>query len=171
MDQALKRHTTSYTIEIQDNLDPMDHFTKTKEVVELHLNDFLKTMKGFKFIITLEVTFEKNTFDSKTGKREFIHKTAYFNSRAKTITNANEIESELYTSQQEILGIIEVWISKGSGWTIDIVDNNYINVVNYKPLNGSSYTELPTELKNSAKGLINIKTKMTNASDRATLDT
>ena len=57
------------------------------------------------------------------------------------------------------MGIIEVWISEGSGWTIDRVDNNYTNVVNYKPLNGSSYIELPTELKNSAKGLINIKNK------------
>ena len=159
LDQALKGHTASYTIEIKDNLDPMNHLTKTKEVVESHLKDLFKTMKGFKFIITLEVTFEKNTFDSKTGKREFIHKTAYFNSKVKTITNANEIESELYTSQQEILSILEVWISEGSGWTIDTVDNNYINVVNYKPLNGSSYIELPTELKNSAKGLTNIKNK------------
>ena len=116
-------------------------------------------MKGFKFIMTLEVTFEKNTFDSKTGKREFIHKRTYFNSKAKTITNANKTKSELYTSQQEILGIIEVWMSEGSGWIIDRVDNNYINVVNYKPLNGSSYIDLPTKLKNSAKGLINIKNK------------
>ena len=84
-------------IEIQDNLDPMNHFTKTKEVVKSHVKDLLKTMKGFKFIITMEVTFGKNTFDSKTGKREFIHKTAYFNSKAKTITNTNEIESELHT--------------------------------------------------------------------------
>ena len=52
----------------------------------------------------------------------------------------------------EILGIIEVWMSEGSGWIIDSVDNNYINVVNYKPLKGSSYIELPEELKNSAKG-------------------
>ena len=66
LDQALKGHTaSSYTIEIQDNLDPVNHFTKTKEVVESHLKDLLKTMKGFKFIITLEVTFEKNTFEKK----------------------------------------------------------------------------------------------------------
>ena len=58
-----------------------------------------------------------------------------------------------------MLGIIEVWISEGSGWTIDKVDNNYVNVVNYKPLIGSSYIELPTEFKNSAEGLINIKNK------------
>ena len=57
------------------------------------------------------------------------------------------------------MGTIEVWISEGSGWTMDRVDNNYINFVKYKPLNGSSYIELPTELKNSAKGLINIKNK------------
>ena len=88
MDQG---HAVSYTIEIQDTLDPLNHFMKTKEVVESHLKDLSKTMKGFKFIITLEVTFEKNTFDSKTGKRESFHKPAYFNSKAKTITNANEI--------------------------------------------------------------------------------
>ena len=29
----------------------------------------------------------------------------------------------------------------------------------YKPLNGSSYIELPTELRNPKKGLINIKNK------------
>ena len=127
LDQALKGHAVSYMTEIQDSLDPLNHFTKTKEVVESHLKDLLKTMKGFKFIITLEVNFKKNTFDSKTGKRETIHKTAYFNINAKTFTNANKIESELYALQQEILGIIEVWISEGSGWTIDRVDNNYIN--------------------------------------------
>ena len=34
-----------------------------------------------------------------------------------------------------------------------------INVTTYKPLNRSSYIELPTELQNLAKGLINIKNK------------
>ena len=70
LDQALKGHTASYTIEIQDSLGPLNHFTKIKEVVESHLKALLKTMKGFKFIVTLEVTLENNTFDSKTGKRQ-----------------------------------------------------------------------------------------------------
>ena len=43
-------------------------------------------MKGFKFIETLEVTFQKDTIDSKTGKRVSIYKTAFFNGKAKTIT-------------------------------------------------------------------------------------
>ena len=45
----------------------------------------------------------------------------------------------------------------GSGWVIDRIDSHYINVTLYKPLNGSSYIELPMELRNSKKGLINMK--------------
>ena len=114
-------------------------------------------MKGFKFIETLEVTFVKIiTTDSinKTTKR--IYKTAFFNSKAKTITKANDIEHELSMSRQEILNKIEKWISEGSGWVISHIDSHYINVTLYKPLNGSSYIELPMEPK---KGLINIKNK------------
>ena len=44
-------------------------------------------------------------------------------------------------------------------WVIDLIDSHYINVTLYKPLNGSSYIELPTELRNPKKGLINIKNK------------
>ena len=46
-------------MEIRDNLNPLNHFTKTKALVESDLKDLLKTMKGYKFIETLEVTFEK----------------------------------------------------------------------------------------------------------------
>ena len=126
-------------------------------MVESHLKDLLKIMKGYKFIETLEVTFKKETSNSKTGKRENIYKPAFFNGKAKTITNANEIESELSISQQEILNAIKIWISEGLRWTIDKIDRNYINIVVYQLLNESSYTDLPDELKNSMKGLINIK--------------
>ena len=60
-------------------------------------------------------------------------------------------------SRQEILNVINKWVSEGSGWVIDRIDNHYINVTTYKPLNGSSYIELPMELRNPKKGLINIK--------------
>ena len=62
-------------------------------------------------------------------------------------------------SRQEILNTIDKWVSEGSGWVIDRIDNHYINVTLHKPLNGSSYIELPTELRNPKKGLINIKNK------------
>ena len=83
INRALKGHAKSlWDIELQDNLDPLNHFTKTKVLVESHLEDLLKTMKRFKFIETLEVTFEQKTIDSKTGKRVSIYKTAFFNGKA-----------------------------------------------------------------------------------------
>ena len=98
LNRALKGHAKSYDIELQDNLNPLNHFAITKALVESHLEDLLKDMKGFKFIETLEVTFEKDTIDSKTGKHVSIYKTAFFNSRAKTITKASDIEPELSIS-------------------------------------------------------------------------
>ena len=159
LNRALKGHAKSYEIELQDNLNPLNHFTKTRPQTESHLEDLLKTMKGFKFIETLEVTFEKDTIDSKNGKHVSIYKTAFFNGKAKTISKVDDIEPELNMSRQEILNVIDKWVSEGSGWVIDRIDSHYINVTLYKPLNGSSYMELPTERKNPKKGLINIKNK------------
>ena len=159
LNQALKGHAKSYGIELQDNLNPLNHFRKTRALVESHLENLLKNMKGFKFIEMLEVTFEKYTIDSKTGKRVSIYKTAFFNGKAKTITKANDIEHELSMSTQEILNVIDKWVSEGSAWVIDRIDSHYINVITYTPLHGSSYTELPMELKNPKKGLINIRNK------------
>ena len=151
LNRALKAHAKSYEIELLDNLNPLNHFTRTKALVESHLENLLKDKKGFKFIETLEVTFEKDTIDSKTGKRVSIYKTAFFYGKAKTITIPNDIEPELNMSRQEILNAIDKWVSEGSGWVIDRIDSHYLNITLYKPLNGSSYIELPTELRNSKK--------------------
>ena len=159
LNRALKGHAKSYEIELQDNLNLLNHFTKTRPLTESHLEDLLKTMKGFKFIETLEVMFEKDTIDSKTGKHVSIYKTAFFNGKAKTITKVNDIEPELNMSRQEILNVIDKWVSKGSRWVINHIDSHYLTVTLYKPLNGSSYIELPTELRNPKKGLINIMNK------------
>ena len=151
LNKALKGHAKSYGIELQDNLNPLNHSTKTKTLVKSHLEDLLKDMKGFKFIETMEVTFEKDTIDSKTGKCVSIYKTAFFSGKAKTITKANDIEHELSMSRQEIPNVIDKWVSEGSGWVIDRIDSHCINVTTYTPLHGSSYIELPTELKNQRK--------------------
>ena len=63
--RALKGHAKSYGIELQDNLNPLNHFTKTKTLVESHLEGLLKDMKGFKFIETLEVAFERKLLIQK----------------------------------------------------------------------------------------------------------
>ena len=110
LNKALKSHAKSYGIELQDNLNPLNHFTKTKTLVKSHLESLLKDMKGFKFIEMREVTFRKDTIDSKTGKRVSTYKTAFSNGKAKTITKPDDIEPELNMSRQEILKVIDQWV-------------------------------------------------------------
>ena len=171
LNQAYKGHAKSYGIELQDNLNPLNHLTKTKSLVKSHLESLLKDMKGFKFIETLEVMFETDTIDSKTGKHVSIYKTAFFNSKAKLVTKVDDIEPELNMSRQEIMNAIDKWVSEGSGLVINRIDSHYIKGTLYKPLNGSSYIELPTELRNSKKGLINMKNKDEECFRWVTLDT
>ena len=150
--KALKGFTKSYEINIKNSKDPLMQLQNTRKAVAIHIKKILKSMKGLKFVETLRVTFEK-----QTGREEKIMKTAYFNSQPQTITNDTQIELALSLSKQVILNKIAVWISEGSGWTIQSVENHYINVVKYEPMKGSSYIKLPLELRNSAKGLINMK--------------
>ena len=62
-----------------------------------------------------------------------------------------------HNSYQEILYRIDNWIKEGSGWVIKSVDREYFNISIFSPLSGSSYIELPRRLRNSMKGLINMK--------------
>ena len=80
----------------------------------------------------------------------------YFNSVTKTVISHR---FRLENSFQEILYMIDVRINNGSGWHVQSIEFQYINISTYKPLAGSSYIELPIELKNPRKGLINIKNK------------
>ena len=64
---------------------------------------------------------------------------------------------KLDQSFQETLYRIDAWINKGSGWITESIESQYINISTHRPLVGSSYIDLPIELKHPRKGLINIK--------------
>ena len=150
-DKALKGYTKSYEISIKNNKDPLTQMQNTRKAIEHRVITLLNEMKGLKYVETLKVTF------SKMSDGEIVIKTAYFNSKVQTIINHTEINEALQMSKQNILNLISQWISEGSGWTIKSVDSHYLNIVKYKPLKGSSYIQLPYELRNSAKALINMK--------------
>ena len=54
---------------------------------------------------------------------------------------------------------IDAWINEGSDWIVELIESQYINISTYQPLSGSSYINLPIELRSPRKGLINIKNK------------
>ena len=153
VEKALKGYTQSFDVELRDKKDPLLQLQKSKKAVEYLFNNLLVKTKGFKFVETLQVKFVKYSNDKK------IQKNGYFNSTTDLIINKTDIKLAIQASQQQILNKIAQWVSEGSGWTIQLIENHYINIVNYNPLKGSSYIELPQELRNSAKGLINMKNK------------
>ena len=149
--KAMKGYTKSFEIGIKNNKDPLAQLQNTRKAVEYHILKILTSMKGLKFVETLRVTFKKLVKD------KIEYKTTFFNSKAQTIINNVEIPEALQTSKQQILNMIAQWVSEGSGWTIQSVDNHYLNIVQYQPMKASSYIKLPQELRNSEKGLINMK--------------
>ena len=78
----------------------------------------------------------------------------YFNSSTKTIINRRY---KLDQSFQETLYRIDAWINTESGWIIELIESQYINISTYRPLLGSSCIDLPIELKYPREGLISIK--------------
>ena len=67
-----------------------------------------------------------------------------FNSSTKTIINHRYKLDQYF---QEILYRIDAWINRGSGWIVETIESQYINISTYRPLVGRSYIELPIELK------------------------
>ena len=151
VDKALKGYTMSYDICIRNTKDPLLQLQNTRNAVEFHLKKILPSIKGIKFVETLKVTFSKMTGN------DIIYKTAFFNSKPQTIINDLEIAESLQSSKQQILNFVAAWVSEGSGWSVKSVDAHYLNIVKYEPVKGSSYIQLPPEIRNSAKGLINLK--------------
>ena len=123
----------------------------TRLAISRPFSTFLSETKGFKFVETLKVTFVNRKDEHN------IYKPAYFNSRSQIVINPNDFLSSLGISQQQLLNGIGVWLSEGSGWTISSIDKHYINTVVYEPTKGSSYISLSAEVRNSKKGLVNMK--------------
>ena len=107
----------------------------------------------------LVVTFKKvcqPSDDSTAESTVFIYKTAYFNSKTKTILSGfdGSLSVGLDEANSDILNFIDIWISEGSEWSVERIEKHFINFVKYQPLRGSSYIELPKELINVLDGVI-----------------
>ena len=100
-------------------------------------------MKGFKYQITVKVLLSK---DKRNEGIEY--SSVYFNSRTKTVINS---EFSLNKPFQEILYRTDNWINEGSGWIIQSISGEYVNISMYIPLKESSFVEFPSELTNSIK--------------------
>ena len=148
------RYVMSYKVEIVERKIPIVQLETTKSSIKDLFSDLLNETKGFKYQITVKVLLKKYKLN---GEIEFAP--VYFNSVTKTVINHR---FRLENSFQEILYMIDVWINNGSGWNVESIESQYINISTYRPLSGSSYISLSVELTNPRKRLISISFEIFN---------
>ena len=141
----------SYKVEIIEKKDPIVQLEASKLSIKNLFNDLLNELVGFKYQITVEFLLKQYKLN---GEIEF--RPVYFNSVTKTVTNHI---FKLEKSFEEILYMIDVWINNGSGWIIELTESQFINISTCRLLSGSSYMDLPVQLRSLGEGLINIKNK------------
>ena len=91
-------------------------------------NDQLNETKGFKYQITVKVLLKKYK-----PNKEIEFTPVYFNSSTKTtINNRFKLEHAF----QEILYRTDAWINRVSGWIIESIESQHINISTYRPLAG-----------------------------------
>ena len=149
--EAFSRYAKRFNIEIINKEDPSAQLYSSKLCIKDLFKVLLSEMKGFKYVITVNVTLSKRKANDRVE-----YASVYFNSFIKSITNYN-FEHLINRSIEEILYRIDNWINEGSGWITDGVNSEYLNISKYASLLRSSYIVLPNKLNHTKKGLINIQ--------------
>ena len=146
---AFNSYAQSSKIEIVHKRDIVVQLKASKISIAKLFKDLLIELKGFKYQVTLAVLLSKV---KNSGETEY--SPVYFNSLTKTVINN---KFKLNQSFQEIIYRLENWISHGSGWIVEEIISQYLNLSSYLPLSVITYIKLPVELNHPVKGLINIK--------------
>ena len=144
---AFSGYAQSYQTEIVDKRDVVIQLKTSKIVIKELFKELLIELKGFKYQITSAVLLSK-----VKNSDEIEYSPIYFNSLTKTVIGFNKFGLNL--AFQEIIYRLDNWISNGSGWIVEEMYSQYLNISPYLPLSGSTYIKLPVELQHLMKGLI-----------------
>ena len=141
--QAFKGYAISYKAEIIERKDLILQLEASKSRIKDLFGNLIHEIKGLKYEITVKVLLKKYKLNEEI---EFAP--VYFNSLTKIVTNKR---FKLQNAFQEILYRIDCWINEGSGWIIESIESQYINISTYRPLLGNSYIDLTIELSSLKK--------------------
>ena len=84
----------------------------------------LLALKGFKFVITLVLVFQKIENQDKTNYDNF-----YSSSKAEIVINESDIDDMFKSIYTTIITSIQKSLGKGSGWIIDPVIDHTLNQI------------------------------------------
>ena len=140
-EHACKGYASIYNVEILNSLNAELQLKDTESAIKSKLIELLTQLRGFKFMITLVLTFKKIECKDKTKYDNF-----YSSSKAEIIINESDTENAFKSIYTTIIANIQKYLGKSSVWIIDSVIGHTICISKYNPLTGSSYIKLPKEL-------------------------
>ena len=145
---ALRKFTTQYTIEGLDGYDPHSFLIEVKQVT----TDLLRKNSQTKVKMILRCTMER--IDMQSG--EVTTNQAAFHSEVEVNLESTDL-NELYNKMTgKVLENLATFQQLGSSWVFGKIDSLEIHTVEYVPLRGGSYIELPKSLANK-KAIINMQ--------------
>ena len=146
---AFNDYTTQYIIKGNPNYGPFAFL----EIAEPHIINIMDKNRNIKVRLYLNCMMKRTDSDGFT----LIKKIAFHSIGKKTITEATDLYEVYHEMKNEIEEKIQqVENAEGSGWVFLRVENLTLDTDIWDPLKGSSYIDLPKELKNK-KAIINMK--------------
>ena len=128
---AFSGFAQKYKIEIVDRKVVIIQVKAGEIIIKKLCKDLLVELKGFKYQITLCV------LSSKVKSSDLIeYRPVYLNSLTKTVIGYNYFLDQCFN---EIIFRLESWISHGSGWILEEVISQFLNLSSYLLLSGSTY--------------------------------
>ena len=124
----------SYKVEIVEQRYLVLQLEASKSNIKDLFSDLLNETKGFKYQITVKVLLKKCKLN---GEIEFTP--VYFNSTTKTVINH---KFSLENAFQEILYRIDNWINEGSGWIVESIESQCINIFNLQTITTKFLSEI-----------------------------
>ena len=159
---AFKRTQKRYKLKSTYINSPLSELTMNKKAIENVLKENLKEMRSLKFNRGMDIRFEKikEDYPVRAGAAPLVSKETLNQvlwSSPQILTDESQIDKTMQLAGDTLITRAHNFLRQGSNWQILSVNFQYIDILLYNPLEGSSYIELSKELQNPRKGLINIK--------------
>lgn len=122
-------------------------------IIRILANAIIQT-GSVKFNLLLECTYAKTIIlnEIKTEETQDVS----FKTKNFTLQNECDITEELNAAYDSIVKEEHDFQGRGSGWTLKSIDAVWVRISKYCPLRGSSYIDLPVNIKKK-KAIVNVK--------------
>jgi hypothetical protein len=151
--KSIKGYSVSYKVSIDDN--NMTDFLKyqhhiIKDPIKDIINKQLKKLTNIKVILTTVVNVHKYLADED----EFTFDKTYFSSKPMIILSPEDFNKNYGIASSHMNHLLDIFIENGSAWSVDAIQETYVNIVKYVPMRGNGYFKVPKKLS-AKKGIIN----------------